>query len=74
MIGININELRNTERRFAKPCLDWTERKHHLAGALGAALLNQMLSFNWIRKKSNSRIVILTAKGETELTKLGISF
>jgi DNA-binding transcriptional ArsR family regulator len=74
MIGLNINELKNTKRHFAKPCLDWTERKHHLAGALGAALLNQMLSFNWIRKKANSRIVILTAKGETELNRLGISF
>ncbi|HKB42745.1 MAG TPA: winged helix-turn-helix domain-containing protein [Chitinophagaceae bacterium] len=74
MIGLNVNELKNSKRHFAKACLDWTERKHHLAGALGAALLNQMLSFNWIRKKANSRIVILTAKGETELSKLGVSF
>ena len=35
---------------------------------------NQMLSFNWIRRKANSRIVVLTAKGETELNKLGVSF
>ncbi len=74
MIGLNVRQLKNTKRHFAKPCLDWTERKHHLAGALGAALLNQMLSLNWIRKKTNSRVVILTAKGETELNKLRISF
>jgi DNA-binding transcriptional ArsR family regulator len=74
MIGLNLDELKNAKRHFAKPCLDWTERRHHLAGALGAALLNQMLCFNWIRRKANSRVVILTAKGETELNKLGISF
>lgn len=74
MIGLDVNELKKSKRYFAKPCLDWTERKYHLAGALGAAFLNQMQKSNWIRLKANSRIVILTAKGESELSKLGINF
>lgn len=69
---IDVAELKKGKRPLSKVCLDWTERKNHLAGALGAALLDQMQAFNWIRKKTNSRIVILTAKGERELGKLGI--
>ncbi|MDE5113898.1 MAG: hypothetical protein O4803_06400, partial [Trichodesmium sp. St15_bin1_1] len=38
-IGIQVEELQKQKRSFARTCLDWSERKHHLAGALGAALL-----------------------------------
>jgi hypothetical protein len=69
-IGLDLNELRKTNRYFARPCLDWTERKYHLSGALGAGLLNQMKKLDWIRPKANSRIVILTARGESEMTRL----
>ena len=72
-MDIDINEVKKSKRYFAKPCLDWTERKYHLGGALGAALLSQMQKHNWIRPKAHSRIVILTGKGESELSKLGIS-
>ena len=72
-LGINIQELRSSKRSFARPCLDWSERKHHLAGALGAALLNSMLKNDWIRRMRNSREIIVTAKGKTEFQKkLGI--
>jgi len=72
-MDIDINEVKKSKRHFAKPCLDWTERKYHLGGALGAAFLSQMQQHHWIRPKAHSRIVILTGKGESELSKLGMS-
>lgn len=63
-LEININDLKKTRRSFAKPCLDWSEREHHLAGALGAALLDKLLSRDLIRRTQNSRTMILTSKGQ----------
>lgn len=45
--GIDLDELRKNRRQFAYPCLDWSERKEHLAGALGAALAQRMLNL-WL--------------------------
>jgi DNA-binding transcriptional ArsR family regulator len=63
-LGIDINHLKKQKRSFARPCLDWSERKHHLAGSLGAALLNRMIVDGWVRKEKNSRTMIVTRKGE----------
>lgn len=68
-IGISIEILQLKKRSFAHQCLDWSERKHHLAGALGASLLETMLKKDWIRKKKNSREVFLTSLGRTALKK-----
>jgi DNA-binding transcriptional ArsR family regulator len=73
--GIDCAELREQRRAFAKPCLDWTERRHHLAGALGAALLEKMLEGHWLRRTAKSRAVVVTAKGKQELeTRLNIQW
>lgn len=64
---IKTNELKQHRRVFARPCLDWSERKHHLAGSLGAALLDRMLSLDFIRRTKNSRAIIITAKGRQQL-------
>jgi DNA-binding transcriptional ArsR family regulator len=66
-LDINIDELKLKKRSFAHKCLDWTERKHHLAGSLGAALLEYMICNDWIRKKKNSREVLVTSLGVKEL-------
>lgn len=66
-LEINTEELKKHRRIFAKPCLDWSERKHHLAGSLGAALLDKMLSWNWLRKTNRSRAIIITSKGQQQL-------
>jgi len=72
-VGIQIDEVKLQKRSFAYPCLDWSERNDHLAGALGAALLKMMLHEDWVRRNKNSRQVIITAKGKAELrTKLDI--
>lgn len=64
VLGIDINLLKRQKRSFARPCLDWSERKHHLAGSLGAALLNRMIIDGWVRKEKDSRTMIVTRKGE----------
>ena len=71
-LGIDVEAVQQQKRAFARPCLDWTERKYHLAGSLGAALLDQMLAKNWLRRKPNERTVVLTGKGERALQELGI--
>jgi DNA-binding transcriptional ArsR family regulator len=67
--GINVNELKKQKRAFARPCLDWSERKHHLAGSLGAALLNHIIDNGWVRKEKDSRTIIVTRKGEEAFLK-----
>jgi DNA-binding transcriptional ArsR family regulator len=66
-IGVDINELKKCRRSFARQCLDWSERRHHLAGALGAALLERMFSLGWLQRMKGSRAVIVTSKGQLEL-------
>lgn len=68
-LGIKTNLLLKKKRKFAYPCLDWSERKSHIGGALGAALLNAMLENDWIRRKKDSRAVIITYKGAIALKK-----
>lgn len=66
-LGIPVEELKDQRRSFLRPCLDWSERKPHMAGALAAALLNHMLSSDWIRRTKNSRVVVITGKGRKEM-------
>ena len=74
-LDIPVAELRIQKRAFARQCLDWSERRNHLAGSLGAALLNSMLSRDWLRRKKGSREIIVTSKGSGriyELLKLSV--
>jgi len=68
-LGIDLNLLRNKKRKFAFPCLDWSERKFHIGGALGAGFLNFMLENDWIRRVQHSRVIMITSKGRGELKK-----
>ena len=52
---------------YCRPCLDWSERRHHLAGAVGAALYRTLLARNWIRRSADSRIVTFTPPGREAL-------
>lgn len=67
--GINVEEAQKQKRIFLKPCLDWSERRNHISGSIGALLLNKMINEDWLRKTKNSRAIIVTAKGEKELLK-----
>ncbi|MCV9930320.1 helix-turn-helix domain-containing protein [Flavobacterium sp. LS1R49] len=67
--GIDVDEVKKKRRLFLKPCLDWSERKNHMAGSLAASLLDKMLADDWLRRTTNSRAIIITGKGEKELHK-----
>jgi len=69
-LGIEIGNLRGQRRAFARQCLDWSERQPHLAGALGAALLEQMFRQGWIARVRSSRVIRVTTKGRADLDKL----
>lgn len=69
-LDISIAEIGAQKRKFAFPCLDWSERKPHIGGALGAAMLDKLLEKDWIRRKQHSREVIITGLGQTELRQL----
>ncbi|HVU98288.1 MAG TPA: winged helix-turn-helix domain-containing protein [Puia sp.] len=66
--GIDPDKLQQQRRHFARTCLDWTERRPHLAGSLGAALLQMMLDEQWLRRMPNTRAVMVTPKGRKALT------
>jgi DNA-binding transcriptional ArsR family regulator len=57
-------------RPLLRTCLDWTERRPHLAGALGAELLRQLVTRSWVRTRTGSRAVQVTPEGERALGEL----
>lgn len=64
--GVDVNSLTSQKRIFCRACLDWSERRHHLAGAVGAALLNRLFDLGWARREKSSRVVKFTPTGEKE--------
>jgi DNA-binding transcriptional ArsR family regulator len=66
-LGIDVGELARGRRAFARRCLDWSERRHHLAGALGAALATRFFELGWIERTRSSRAVRLTDAGRRQL-------
>jgi len=66
-IEVDWQALESMKRSFAPQCLDWTERRYHIAGALGSALLARMFELGWLKKAWAPRLVRLTTKGEIEL-------
>ncbi|MBS0514141.1 MAG: helix-turn-helix transcriptional regulator [Proteobacteria bacterium] len=65
--GIDVDALSAQKRPLCRTCLDWSARRHHLAGALGAALLDRFFALGWARRVRRSRAVLFTAQGEFEL-------
>ena len=61
--GLDIGTLKRTRRRFAGACLDWTERKPHLNGALGAAVTARLFGLGWLERGSRRRAVRVTPAG-----------
>jgi DNA-binding transcriptional ArsR family regulator len=72
-LGVELDALSPGSRPLVRVCTDWTERREHLAGALGAAICSAVLISGWVVRASSSRAVLLTRRGEEELGKLGIS-
>jgi DNA-binding transcriptional ArsR family regulator len=73
-LGIDLDAHRVLRRRFAFACLDWSERRPHLGGALGAALLAVALKRKWVAKELDSRALHVTGFGRRELrARFGLS-
>jgi len=68
-LGIDVQETRAARRRFAYECLDWSERQPHLAGALGAALLEVARKRKWVVEDLDSRALSITSHGQGEILK-----
>ena len=68
-LAIDVEELRSLRRRFAFACIDWSERKPHIAGSLGAAILRMITAKKWVVRELDSRALCLTRRGEREICK-----
>lgn len=68
-LQIDVDALANGKRRFARACLDWSERSPHLAGSLGAALAERCFDLGWLERRRDSRAVTLTPAGQAGLAR-----
>ncbi len=66
-LGVDVPSLKASRRRFAFACLDWSERRAHLGGALGAALFTLALRRRWVVQEAGSRALSLTRLGRREM-------
>ncbi len=69
-LGLNVSALRAKRRPLTRICMDWTERRQHLAGSLGAALLEHLLTAQWVQRRSKDRSLLVTPKGHHDLERL----
>jgi DNA-binding transcriptional ArsR family regulator len=65
-LGIDIVGLSAGRTPICRECLDWSERKTHLAGSLGRALLDHMIDGKWVNLQANSRVIAFTARGQAQ--------
>jgi DNA-binding transcriptional ArsR family regulator len=69
-IGIDVSGLKATRRPLCRSCLDWSERRAHLAGSLGKALLANFLDKGWARRSESSRSILFTPEGDRQFLTL----
>jgi DNA-binding transcriptional ArsR family regulator len=62
-LGVVVADVRRSRRAFALVCTDWSERRPHMAGALGAALLERLVALGWVRRQPRTRAVRLSPAG-----------
>jgi len=67
--GVDLSILSSTRRHFCRLCLDWTERRPHIAGAVGAALTKRYFDLGWTERMKHSRAIIVTALGKRGFSK-----
>jgi DNA-binding transcriptional ArsR family regulator len=67
--GVDVNVLAQNRRPLCRTCLDWSVRRHHLGGAVGAGLLQRIFSLGWAKRVKDSRVVAFTPAGEAALSR-----
>jgi DNA-binding transcriptional ArsR family regulator len=71
-LGVDLDGIRRGRRPLLRTCVDWTERRGHLAGALGAAVCASLLERDWVRRRPGTRAVAVTPVGLRRLDELGV--
>ena len=72
-LGIDLDGLSRGRRPLLRSCLDWSERRPHVAGALGAALAERLFELGWLKRRRTNRSVVVTPLGRRRLrTELGV--
>lgn len=72
-LGISCEAVRGERRPFGRACLDWSERRSHLAGALGAAIARTLIEHGWVERIRGTRALTVTGKGRRAIrAELGI--
>lgn len=72
-LGVDVEAARRRRRAFARKCMDWSEARCHLGGALGAALTDRLFDLDWLRQVPKSRAITITPNGRRNLRKLGLA-
>ena len=74
-LGVDLAGAQAGRRFFCRPCLDWTERRPHIGGAVGAALASRCFDLGWVARRRNSRELDITPVGRKGLLEVfGLSF
>ena len=69
-LGLEIRALPRARRMFCRPCLDWSERRYHLAGRVGALFLGFCLDRQWLERRSDSRALRVTRLGAQQFAEI----
>ena len=67
-LGVDFNNPRKNSRPLCKTCLDWSERRNHLAGVLGQWVLEDIFAKNWAIKEPDSRVILFSSSGAKQLS------
>ena len=71
-LGVDLVEARGAKRRYCRSCIDWTERRPHVSGAVGAGVAQAFLEHRWIARIPDSRALLVTPGGRRKLAELGV--
>jgi len=67
---INVPASSNAQKKLARRCLDWTERRHHIAGTLGCAMYKRFRELRWLLPVRDTRVLRITLEGRAQFWKL----
>jgi DNA-binding transcriptional ArsR family regulator len=69
-LQVDLKEIKKKRRSFCHQCLDWSERRHHIAGALGLVLLEKFIELEWVVRLPQTRALSVTKKGKEAIQNL----